>query len=139
MAMSNTTDAGGLTTIMQNYAVLLGLREREALALARSIADGTHAPKNEREALSRVEHAVLDPADADGSDRALIATWLSGQDADRDPTRLPQGKPVATGLIMSPQSIEPVSFGEMVQALGSAIGARGVPARQPVRVTSRAR
>jgi hypothetical protein len=40
---------------------------------------------------------------------------------------------------MSPQSIEPVSLGEMVQVLGAAVGARGIPQRQPVRVTSRAR
>ena len=131
--------ANGLSTIMRNYAMLLGLRENEAAALAQAIAAAPDAPRSEGEALKRVEHAVLDPADLEGSDRALIATWLAGQDADRDPARLPQARPAATGLSMPAQRIEPVGLNEMAQSIGAAIGLRPVPRQQPARISSRAR
>jgi hypothetical protein len=95
--------------------MLLGLREAEAQALALAIASGPERPAHEREALIRVERAVLDPNDADGSDRMLLATWLSAQDADRDQSRLPQGAPAATGLSMPPQNLDPVSLQTVVQ------------------------
>jgi hypothetical protein len=139
MAMHTKTETGGLSTIMRNYAMLLGLRDSEAAALAAALAGTADAPKSESEALKRVERAVLDPADADGSDRALIATWLAGQDSDRDLARLPQGRPAATGLSMPAQSLDPMTLNEMAQSFGTAIGMRAEPRRQPARVPSRAR
>ena len=109
-----------LRDIMRGYAMLLGLREAEAAALASAIAAGPDRPANEREALARVERAVLDPADADGSDRAMLATWLAGQDADRDPGRLPKGAPTATGLPMPPQALEVISLFDVAQLFAPA-------------------
>ena len=123
-ALHGVTDTGVdiIRDIMRGYAMLLGLREAEASALAQAIASGPDRPANERQALMRVERAVLDPADADGPDKMLLATWLSGQDADREPSRLPQGAPVAAGLSMPAQKLDIVSLLDMAQLLG-------VPAR----------
>jgi hypothetical protein len=120
--------------VMRGYAMLLGLREAEASALATAIAVGPERPAHEREALARVERAVLDPADADGSDRMLLATWLAAQDADRDPSRLPQGAPVAAGLPMPPQKLETISL----QDVAALFGAPARP-RVPARIEARSR
>jgi hypothetical protein len=106
--------------VMRGYAMLLGLREAEASALASAIASGPERPSDEREALARVERAVLDPADRDGSDRMLLATWLAAQDSDRDLSRLPKGSPVATGLSMPPQNLSPIALQDVAQLFGFA-------------------
>ena len=117
--------------VMRGYAMLLGLREAEASALALAIAKGPERPASEREALARVERAVLDPADADGSDRMLLGTWLAAQDSDRDQSRLPKGAPSASGLSMPPQNIDPISLQNVIQLFGGAarprLDARGRP------------
>jgi hypothetical protein len=121
-ALQGKTDNGVdiIRDIMRGYAMLLGLREAEAQGLALAIASGPDRPGSERDALARVERAVLDPADADGSDKMLLATWLAAQDADRDPSRLPKGCPVATGLTMPPQKLEILSLQDVAQAFGVA-------------------
>ncbi len=110
--------------VMRGYAMLLGLREAEASALATAIASGPERPADEREALARVERAVLDPADADGSDRAMLATWLTAQDSDRDPSRLPKGAPAATGLAMPPQNLVTISLQDVAELFGAPQRAR---------------
>lgn len=120
-----------LRSIMREYAVLLGLREAEAGALACAIASGSDRPLDERDALARVERAVLDPADRDGSDRTILATWLAAQDSDRDPSRLPKGSPEAAGLPMPSQVLQTVTVQEIAQVFGFAGPARQRSRRNP--------
>lgn len=107
-----------LRTIMERYAVLLGTRETEARALAAAIAAGPDRPTNEIAALDRIRRAVLDVSEADGAERAMISTWLARHDADRDPVRLPQAGPEATGLPMPAQDLSMIAAREIAAFFG---------------------